>query len=290
MSLRLAVLLIVVVVACGEPVAADRANARRAQVSAASDLLPADLDFIVRIDTARLRKDPAFEEALRGVAKSGGTDMLRSVLPRLESARAVLIGGRFMSDGFHGDGVVAIEPTASDREVGPFDPTFHPSNEHLDHARIFERSSDSRDEAVLAIALDGGGVVLATTCEADAVLRVLRAGPDPGKLDPPARGLVAFASRAPPHTDLVPARVVDGLTRFVGSFEGGDAIHLETELSFGSPEQGARAVASLEPIAARLGRAPQPWRSLSDSMKLARDGGVVRLRVTVPFAVLRELH
>jgi len=39
-----------------------------------------------------------------------------------------------------------------------------------------------------------------------------------------------------------------------------------------------------------LGRGPEPWRSMADSMKVAREGEVVRVRMTVPFAVFRELH
>ncbi len=291
MTRRSAVALFTLMVACRGPVAADRLPAPRAAVVTPSDLLPVDLDFVVRVDTERLRKEPAFEEAIRSVTRGGESGMFRSVLARLEHSRALWVGGRVMSDGFHGDGVMAIEPArTADREIAPLDSSFRPSNERIDNARIFERSTDARDQAVVAIAIDGGGIVLATTAEADAVLRVLRAGPDEGRLDPPARGLVAFASRAPAIALLMPNLLAEGFTHGVGSIEGGDAIHLETELAFASPDQAARALSALELAEARLAGAREPWRFMADSMKLAREGNIVRLRVAVPFAIARELH
>ena len=53
--------------------------------------------------------------------------MLRAIVPSLARSRAIFVGARFMPDGFHGDGVVAIDRSPSDEpnDRGPLDASFH---------------------------------------------------------------------------------------------------------------------------------------------------------------------
>ena len=74
-----------------------------------SELLPDDLDFVVRIDAARIRQNPGLAGLLRDFAKTKQSELLESIKAAFGDASAVWIGTRWMSDGFHGDGVVAIE-------------------------------------------------------------------------------------------------------------------------------------------------------------------------------------
>jgi hypothetical protein len=283
---------LLVVIACGAPAPKARPEPR-VELFAPSDLLPNDLDFVVRIDARRLRGEPALDVAARGLAETGASAMLRAILPTLERARAIFVGGRLMSDGFHGDGVVAIELAGgSDVETNTVDASFRPMKGPPGHVLFYERSAASREEAALEIVLDGG-IVLATSAEVDAVLRVVRSGPDADRFDPPARGLASFAGRAPAVTaSTTPGlrRIAQGLARYAGFVDGGDALHVEIELFYASPETAADAASSARSLLARLAELSVPLRSLADSVQLARDTAVVRLRAAVPFAVVAELH
>jgi hypothetical protein len=283
--------------ACVTP-APPRRPKPKVELLAPSDFLTSDLDFVIRIDAQRLRGEPAIDVAARGLAKGEGSSLLRAILPALEGARAIFFGGRFMTDGFHGDGVVAIEPAAGGAEVEakPLDESFHPVRSPARLA-VFERTTSARDEPALEIVLEGGGVVLATAAEADAVLRIARTGPDAERFDPPARGLASFAGRlAPGEAANAPTkiptfrRIARGLGRYSGFVEGGDAVHVEIELVYGSPDAAAEAVSAARSLLAALAEATGPLRSLSDSVKLDRQDEIVRARATVPFAVVAELH
>jgi hypothetical protein len=281
------------VLACGAPAPKARPEPR-VELLAPSDLLPNDLDFVVRIDARRLRGEPALDVAARGLAKTGASAMLRAILPTLERARAIFVGGRLMSDGFHGDGVVAIELAGGgDVETNAVDASFRPMKSAPEHVALYERNAASREEAALEVVLEGGGIVLATSAEVDAVLRIVRSGPDADRFDPPARGLASFAGRAPAVTaSTTPGlrRIAQGLARYAGFVDGGDALHVEIELFYASAEAAADAASSARSLLARLAELSAPLRSLADSVQLARDTAVVRLRAAVPFAVVAELH
>jgi hypothetical protein len=301
-----ALALVPLVVACGASSSATQPAKYAVDPLAPSELLPNDLDFVVRIDVRRLRNEPAFDEALGRLANASGSGMLKWVLPALEQSRALFVGGRLMGDGFHGDGVVAIETSAGGSEPLGVDPSFRHVAGTPKHVEIFERTTDLRDEAAIEVVLAGGGIVLATAAEADAVLRVARSGPDADRLDPPAHGLASFAGRLRPTAPVImpaPAALTGpergaaflreigrGLTRYAGSIEGGDALHIEAELFYTSADHAAEAATSVRSLVSRLGQSPGVLQSLADSVKLGRDSEVVRLRATVPFAVLGYLH
>jgi hypothetical protein len=255
-----------------------------------SEFLPNDLDFVVRIDLARLRNEPAFGDLGRRLASAGSSALLQSILPVLERSRAVFVGGRFMADGFHGDGVVAIETnsSAADTETN-VDPAFRRIEPSPAHLSIFERNLARRDEASLQVVLDGG-IVLATPAEEDAVLRLVRLGPDQDRVDPPALGLASFAARTRARTGTFLHGVDEGLARCVGSLEAAQSIQVEAELFYTSEDGASRAAAALRSLLDRLARASGPLRTIADSVKLAREAEVLRLRASVPFAVLAELH
>jgi len=288
---------LLLVAACG-PSSPPAGPKPRFELLGPADFLPNDLDFVIRIDARRLRGEPALDVAARGLATTDKSGMLRSVLPALEQARAIFVGGRLMADGFHGDGVVAIEPAGSgDVGANAVDPSFQPMPGAPARVAIFERKTDSRHEAALEIVLEGGGIVLATAAEVDAVMRVVRSGPDADRFDPPARGLASFAGRMPAAATAraaTPApivrRIALGLARYAGFVEGGDALHVEIELFYASPEAAAGAASLARSLLTRLGEAAGPLRSLSDSVQLANEAEVVRVRAAVPFAVVAELH
>jgi hypothetical protein len=162
---------------------------------------------------------------------------------------------------------------------------------------VYERASAARDEAALYIVLEGKGLVLATPAEMDGVLRVLREGPDVGRLEAPPRGLVSFAGRVrmgdkpPPLPAVASVREVGvGLLRYTGSVEAGDdALRLEAELVYQADSQAQRAAEVVRSVLTKLGRLGSPYVSLSDSAKLAAVGKSLELRLSVPFALITSL-
>ena len=75
--------------ACKTPLPAKRAAVRKIEPREPAEFLPNDLDFVVRIDAARLRKEPAIDEAARGFAKAGASNMLRAIVPSLARSSAI---------------------------------------------------------------------------------------------------------------------------------------------------------------------------------------------------------
>jgi hypothetical protein len=220
-------------------------------------------------------------------------------LPALERARAIFVGGRLMSDGFHGDGVVVIEgplPEASPQAAGD-EREFRRVFSNTPDLELFERTSARRDEAVLKIVLAERGIVLATAAEADAVLRVLRTGPDPNRLKPPAYGLASFAGRRTAAPQAIAAKLGpklrelgEGLTTYVGVVDAGDSLNVEVWLNYVSETYAHRAADRGRSVLARLGMLGPPLGTLANSTTLVESGGSLRMKAAVPFAILAELH
>jgi hypothetical protein len=115
-------------------------------------------------------------------------------------------------------------------------------------------------------------------------------------LDPPAEGLVSFAARAPLAGAAFLRGLDDDLARCAGSIEagraieGGQALRIESELFYKSEDAASRAAASLRSLLDRLATQPGRFQSLTNSVKLAREAEVLRLRASVPFAMLADVH
>jgi hypothetical protein len=294
--------------ACGAKARdAEPPRASSPPIAAPSDLFPDDLDFVARIDTERLRQNAALAPLVRDLAKSSNAELLASVKDSVEQASAISIGTRWMPDGFHGDGVLAIETTAiSDEREGraASDPSRRriPSR-HVD-IDIFARTARVRGEPALEIVLRSRGIVLATAAEADAVLRVLGAGPDPNRLEPPARGLVSFAGRVRSGGTIIldTAKLAllrewtEGLVSYSGSLDEGGAadrgpaIEIEAALSYATVAAAEKAVAKAKTFLARLVAAGGASGTVADSVRLTELGTSLRVRAELPFAWLAKVN
>ncbi|HMJ54841.1 MAG TPA: hypothetical protein VK540_22325 [Polyangiaceae bacterium] len=291
--------------ACRAAPAASQPRFEPARVTSPADLFPDDLDFVVRIDAARVRQNPALAGVVRDLAKTSRSELLESIKAAFGDASAVWVGTRWMTDGFHGDGVLAIETspggdTAGLRDaagVGGVATPFRRVAVKLPEVDVFERHASARGEAVLQVVMRGRGVVLATAAEADAVLRVMNAGPDAGRLDPPARGLVSCAGRlraGAPLGDAATSALLRGLTEglvgYAAALEEGEAIQVEASLAYASVSDAARAAKRVKETAERFVAGGGTLGTLADSVKLTEVGSSVRIRAAVPFAWLAELH
>lgn len=281
----------------------------RARATSPAELLPDDLDFIVRVDAARVRQNPALAAVVRDLAKTTSSELVDRIQAALREASALWVGTRWMSDGFHGDGVVAIEARAGgdDLERVPSQ-AWRRLPVALPNVEAFERSMAARNDAVLRVEMRDHGVALATAAEADAVLRVLRGGPDEGRLDPPARGLLSFAGRLRNGAPLAAAptsgmlrELMEGLIGYEGSLEEGSvegadaavgaaAIDVEASLAYASPRDAARAAEKAKQATGRLVAAGGIVGTMAHSVKLTELGASLRVRAAVPFAWLAELH
>jgi hypothetical protein len=290
-AIGLASLLIALsVFGCRAPASATDLRRSGSRAVMPSELFPDDLDLVVRIDAARIRQNPMLAGVVRDLAaKSSTAGIIASAKNAFGDAAAVWVGTRWMSDGFHGDGIVAVESPPSG-DARPTETIARPRIE------VLERPASSRGEPALEVIVQRGGVVLATAAEADAVLRVLRAGPDAGRLDPPARGLLSFAGRirggVALHVTLAaPLReLTDGLIGYAGSLEERDGIEVDASLTYATAARAAAAAEAATRAKKRLGALGEKAKTVADSVKLTEVGSSLQVRASVPFAWLAELH
>jgi hypothetical protein len=299
--------LLLALASCGSMQPAGTPARLRIADASPSELLPSDLDFAIRIDAQRLRDHPI----MMGLAKdgavhlhdtmiaTGGSGLLRLILPEIEKAKLVVVGGRVTADGYKGDGVIAVEQAEGESPHRTFatDPTLARRESTSRHIELYERTSAPREEAALYVVMEDKGLLLATPAEMDSLLRVLRDGPDVARIEPPPRGLLSFAGRfrqgaKPPVVDGVASlrRVGVGLVRYGGSVEADDVVRVEAELVYESDKLAQAAAEAARQVLDRVALLGPAYVSLSDSAKLAPVGPVLGLRLSVPFALLAGLH
>lgn len=289
-----AILLSCALVGCGG-VAKGPAAKGSENVAAASDLLPGDLDLVVRVDWPRLRSSPLYPRA-REALSSDALSRLARLGRVLEDARALLVGVRITSDGLRADGVFVIEGDNTD-----FDPNDLVLRDGASKFRrlpapraisIFERQGNlERGEAALVAILPRRGILVASAAEADALWRTLRAGADADRLEPSARGLVSFAGRVPRTGDVLLrgpggrllGRISEGLGGFSGSVDlaGGRVLSLEADLFYASvaaAEKGHEAIRAALSVLDALGPS---FGAIARSTRLVRRDRVVRVGAAI---------
>jgi hypothetical protein len=280
---------------------AQPAPPRPPEPSSALELMPRDLDFVVRLDAVLLAQTALASAALSELADHAAPAMVRDALDTFGNARAIAFGGRWMPDGLHGDGVVAIERGEdANSEALPAPGRLFRERPVRAGGRMFERIGPARrDEAVLEVMIKSG-LVLATDAEADAVLRVLENGPDRDRLEPPARGLISFALRVPEGSrpslpllrDLMPGLLrVDGTLVLLAAPASG--LLLDADFAYRSATEANAAARACAEIAEALARAPsvdQRWHAAAESARAVQVGSGLRLTFQLPFARRPEVH
>ncbi|WP_438032817.1 hypothetical protein [Sorangium sp. So ce204] len=172
-----------------------------------ADLLPADLDLVVRVDVARMREglgQAASDELARRALDEVPDEALESALQR---ADVVWLGLR-LADLEEGDRVVVLEGRMAGLtpDPGRWEPA--PAAQEggaVDRVAVFDRRggvAGSRADTARIIALGDRAVALVSAVEVSSVARLLRDGPDARRGDPAAEGLVSLdlrARRLPPY-------------------------------------------------------------------------------------------
>lgn len=254
-----------------------------------NEVFPADLDFVVRIDLERVKValGPTAEKEL---GARFGTDGL--VGRAVQKGRAVTIGLR-VADIDNGDYVIVVEG-----DVENFDPSatgFKERQSTNDKVRIFSHDEvKGRDSTHTVVVLDDRAVAFVSPVEADAVMRVLREGPDDLRGQPVAEGIVSADVRprrlSPSLERKFPSisRLIAQVTRIKARLSVADAgLLLEGEI-----------IAQGEPGADRIVKF---WKTVQESaanegptavLKTAtfeRFGVVVNVRAEIPVEILLGL-
>jgi hypothetical protein len=163
----------------------------------AADLIPADLDVVVRIDLGRVRAtvgaDPMKELAGLALGSEPADGLLRTAL---EQADVVWVGLR-AADALAGDRVLVAE---APRATFEFDSaswrTATPPAEGIEQYDALDFVP--RDGTARVLQVRERTLAFVSPVELDAVERLLRHGPDPMRATPAARGLVSLDWRVGP--------------------------------------------------------------------------------------------
>ncbi len=178
-------------VACSSTTQRTVKSAKRKKYFDAVELFPADLDLVLRVDLARMRV--ALGPMAQSLSSKVSADLKLDdalMLRALEHARVAWIGTR-IADLESGDRVLIVEGDVED--IRPDADTFTELDPPLmEGVRSFERRGPLARDATARIHLLGSQTILFTTgVEVDGVERVLMRGPDPGRRDPRAEGIVS---------------------------------------------------------------------------------------------------
>jgi hypothetical protein len=258
-----------------------------------TDLLPADLDLVVRVDLARLRSGlgPASLQAL--AARMPGDTLLRDALL---AADAVTVGLR-ADDLEAGDRVVVVEGRLAPDAAMPDPERFTLRPQVVEQVRVWDRVADGaspRERVARVMRVGDQALVFVTAMEVDPTTRVLRAGPDELRGQPFAEGLVSLDWRPRPLRPSLARRfpsiagVLRGLSRVRATASMGEAaIEVRAQLEAADEASATRVARFLELLRDNAGDAEA---ALLAPMKIERTGATVHLSCDIPAAfVLRAV-
>lgn len=268
---------------------------------AVEELLPGDLDCVVRLDWRRLSSTP-LAAAARSKLLARLSEPTRSVAGRaLDHASAVFVGLRWMSDGFAGDGAVAIRADLAGVPLGlDGDPRFVAGPRALvrDVVEVLPAAAPAdRADAAVILKVGTRGLLLGTEAEVDALERVAREGPDPRRVDPPAEGHLSLAARfdgsAPRALSAgrggwVLGRIAEGLEQATLTIELSDAAVVRGDLAYQTPARAEQASTQAAAAVKSLGELRGGFEALAESARFEPRGELVSVRGTVPFALLDD--
>lgn len=260
---------------------------------APTDLLPADLDLVVRVDLARLRSGlgPASLAAL--AARMPGDALLRDALL---GADAVTVGLR-ADDLEAGDRVVVVEGRLAEDGAVPDPERFTLRPPVVEQVRVWDRIGDGaspRERVARVMRVGDQALVFVTAMEVDPTTRVLRAGPDELRGQPFAEGLVSLDWRPRPLRPSLAKRfpsiagVLRGLSRVRATASMGEAaIEIRAEVEAADEAAATKVARFLELLRDNAGDAEA---ALLAPMKIERTGAIVHLSCDIPAAlVLRAI-
>ena len=275
---------------CGGPAKDAKTGPRPPQLARnleATELLPADLDVVLRIDVARLKAGlgPAFTEALAKHAAERGGDGF--VAESIAKADTVWMGLR-VADLDAGDRVLVAEGALGEIHIEPAEWKETTPAATIEGVRILDR------QGVVPRASTGRIIVankrlyaFVSPAEVDATSRLLRDGPDAGRGDPAALGLVSAdvrGHRLPKSLEKkYPsiAAVIAGVARVRGNAAlGDDGVKVTLDVTAKSEEAAKRVEKFL--VTMRDNAAQTKYAALMQTAGVERVQAHVHVTATVP--------
>jgi hypothetical protein len=215
------------------------------------------------------------------------------VLRALERARVVWIGTRF-ADMDTGDRVLIVEGDVED--VRPDPDTFQETGPPLiEGVKSFERRGPLTRDATARIHLLGAQtIVFITGVEVDGVERVLLRGPDPGRRDPPAEGIVSAdvrGRRLPPQVERkFPSlgAIARGIKRVQVSVTlVDDQVRADIEVRTMSPAESIKLAKFVDAL--REGGQSGRYATLFEGLRVERVEHTVHMKWFAPVDLLRDV-
>jgi hypothetical protein len=266
---------------------------RMARRVEAVDIIPGDLDLVMRFDVARMRSglgpDVVRELARRAVPARGEELLARA----LERAEVVWVGMR-AADAGSGDRVLVVEGKLGG--MGPADgPEWTPDKTALRGVTAWDRTGPvDRHGTARVVVIEDRALAFVSAVQAASVARVLREGPDEKRAAPPEDGVVSLELRPrplpAPLAERYPAiaRVIAGVERVRATASLVDrGARIEAELGARSAEDAQRAQRFL--MALRDNVETPRYVELMRAAQLEQLGKAVRLRWDVPSSAILAL-
>ena len=256
------------------------------------EVIPADLDLVVRIDMTRMRAgigQAATSDLFARAASMDGEDWLRDAMGR---ADVVWVALR-VADILSGDRILIAEG-----RLGPSKPDLThwvPAPSAVKDVVLYDRKSlPPRAGTARVVALGDRALAFVTPVEVASVDRVLVEGPDEKRGDPSADGVISAdlrARRLPPALELrfpAIASIVAGISRVRATATLVDeGAKIEAEIiarSSGAAERVLRFLAAL-----RDNVEDARYADALRAVQLDQVGTIVRLRWVVPAKMILGL-
>ncbi len=245
------------------------------------ELIPADLDLVVRVDLDRMKQGLG-ADSQREIAARVATDPLVSKL--LGGARSVTLGLRGLDLG-RGDHVVVIEGDTTKIEIPA---AFEQVPSRNPKVKVHVRSDVVlRSETQAIVILEDRAIALVSPVETDAVLRILEQGPDASHGDPIAEGLMSVDYRTrrlePSLERKYPnaARIIRDLRRVRGVADvAADGLAFDVEIIAKSAQAADRTALFLSAL--RDGAKEEGLSAMLGRMKIEPLDAAVRVRLVLP--------
>lgn len=264
------------------------------------DLIPGDLDVVVRVDLSKVRDSlgaDASEQLLERAADVASAAGL--VRKALAGAEIVWLGLR-MADVEHGDRVMVVR---SVKQRGDQEPVVQPDpiawtkqpTDVGDVTRYLAKSTPTRDGTERIFTFDERTAIFVSPVESHSVERVLRRGPDAERGQPAARGLVSFDYRtgklSTAHENAYPslAALVAGMVRVQATVDVvADQLELDVRIRCKTNTAATKVARFLDTIVGATARRPR-YADLLKELKIERSESVVTIAWPLPRAVVAAL-
>jgi hypothetical protein len=253
---RIALLVLLALAGCGGPQKEVKGRvipggARIERDLAPTDVIPADLDLVVRLDLARMRSalgPTATEELSKQALRGTGEPELAEALG---CAEVVWIGAR-TADLESGDRVLVLEGTRCMPELSAS--RWEKTRSGNRRLLIFDRKGEAPRAGTARIMNIGDrATVFVSPVELDSVKRVLDAGPDERRGNPRAEGALSVDLRPRPLAPALAKRypsiaaVLGGIDRVRGTAAlAEDGVKVDAEVIGKSAEGAGKAARFLE--------------------------------------------